>query len=79
MTVFQSEIMSNNTCFAAGGDTAFVGCIFRAQFDNHWPIKRVFQEPRPDYVRVEPNFESVREERCGDEEILPEEEALEMR
>ena len=60
-------------------DSEFEGCIFRAQFDNHWPIKRVFQEPRPSFVSVDPNFDAVREERCGFEEILPPEEPLEMR
>lgn len=56
----------------ADDNTAFAGCIFRVEFDNHWPLKRIFQEPRPDYVDVDPSFDSVREERCGFEEILPE-------
>ena len=28
--------------------------MFRAQFDNIYPLKRVFQDPRPSYVVLEP-------------------------
>lgn len=78
-----------NLLFSAA-NTAFKGCIFRVEFDNHWPLKRMFQEPRPDFVRVDPGsvsldrvaldpFASIREERCGFEEILPDPEPLEIR
>ncbi len=32
----------------------FKGCLYRAQFDNIYPFKRVFQDPRPDYIKLEP-------------------------
>ena len=34
----------------------FKGCLFRAQFDNIYPFKRVFQDPRPDYITIEGLF-----------------------
>jgi len=65
--------------FIIAANTAFDGCIFRAEFDNHWPIKKIFQAPRPGFVDVEPSFDSVREEKCGYEEILPDPEPPEIR
>ena len=32
----------------------FKGCVFRAQFDNIYPLKRVFQDPRPSYITLDP-------------------------
>lgn len=54
------------------------------EFDNHWPIKKMFQAPRPSFVNVstpgfDDGFSSVREEKCGYEEILPVDEAVEIR
>jgi len=74
------DIKNVSSLFVISADeTSFVGCIFRAEFDNHWPLKRIFQEPRPSFVNVTPSFDSVREERCGFEEILPDAEPAEIR
>ena len=32
----------------------FKGCLFGAQFDNLYPIKRVFQDPTPSYITLVP-------------------------
>ena len=37
----------------------FKGCLFRAQFDNIYPFKRVFQDPRPEYVFLDPEGDNI--------------------
>ena len=32
----------------------FEGCIYRVQIDNIFPLKRAFQDPRPDYIKPVP-------------------------
>nr|KAG5692255.1 hypothetical protein BaRGS_011755 [Batillaria attramentaria] len=32
----------------------FEGCIYRMQVDNIFPLKRAFQDPRPDYIQMTP-------------------------
>ena len=32
----------------------FEGCIFRMEIDNVYPLKRAFQDPKPDFVRLYP-------------------------
>ena len=39
---------------AATSTVGFEGCLFRAQFDNQFPIKRVFQDPVPDNIILTP-------------------------
>ena len=33
----------------------FEGCLFRAQFDNQFPIKRIFQDPFPSNIDLIPS------------------------
>ncbi|CAH1775387.1 unnamed protein product [Owenia fusiformis] len=46
----------------------FKGCLYRSQFDNIFPLKRTFQDPRPPNIYTVPD-ESIREDMCGFEEI----------
>ena len=55
----------------------FIGCIFRAKFNEYYPFKRAFQDPKPDYVRLNPP--NLRESRCGVEEIFHNPEPEEIR
>ncbi|XP_005094025.2 neurexin-4 [Aplysia californica] len=48
--------------------TGFEGCIYRMQVDNIFPLKRTFQDPRPDYISLTPE-EKVQEDMCGFEEV----------
>ncbi|XP_076366495.1 neurexin-4 isoform X2 [Tachypleus tridentatus] len=45
----------------------FIGCISRVQFDDHFPLRRLFQESRRSNVRAYP--ETVREDTCGIEPV----------
>ncbi len=45
------KFLSSDTTNAGDG---FKGCVFRSQFDNVYPLKRVFQDPRPSYITLEP-------------------------
>ncbi|KAI1289291.1 Neurexin-4 [Halotydeus destructor] len=54
----------------------FVGCVSRISFDDHFPLRRLFQENRRSNVKAFPSDDSVREDTCGIEPIThPEEEA----
>ena len=37
----------------------FKGCLFRAQFVNIYPFKRVFQDPRPPSIELKPAGDST--------------------
>ncbi|XP_050406137.1 neurexin-4 [Patella vulgata] len=58
-------IGNNDTTETSRG---FEGCIFRVQVDNIFPLKRAFQDPRPDFIRLFPPGK-VKEDMCGFEEV----------
>ncbi|ESO94302.1 hypothetical protein LOTGIDRAFT_118711, partial [Lottia gigantea] len=66
-------IGSNNTADTSRG---FEGCIFRVQVDNIFPLKRAFQDPKPDFITLNP---PVKEDMCGFEEITQPGDILESR
>jgi len=39
----------------------FKGCLFRAQWDNLYPIARVFQDPRGPNIYTEPGWHTTSE------------------
>ncbi|KAF5403241.1 Neurexin-4 [Paragonimus heterotremus] len=65
----------NDTMQAADG---FDGCIYAAQWNNFFPLRMAFQDPRLANVQMLP-ANSIREDLCGFIEILPEPEPLEIR
>lgn len=68
-------IGNNNT---KNTDMGFEGCIYRMQIDNIYPLKRAFQDPRPDYMWLYPN-NTLREDMCGFEEITVAPDPIEIR
>ena len=40
-------------------ETGFEGCIYRMQVDNVFPLKRAFQDPKPDFIMLVPQGQSV--------------------
>ncbi|KAK7477015.1 hypothetical protein BaRGS_00031695, partial [Batillaria attramentaria] len=56
----------------------FEGCIYRMQVDNIFPLKRAFQDPRPDYIQMTPEG-AVREDMCGFEEVTVSPEPIKTR
>ena len=57
----------------------FVGCISRVSFDDHFPLRRLFQENRRSNVRAFPSDDSVREDTCGIESVTHPPETIESR
>lgn len=57
----------------------FVGCVSRVSFDDHFPLRRLFQENRRSNVRAIPSDESVREDTCGIESVTHPPETAESR
>ncbi|XP_064644863.1 neurexin-4-like isoform X1 [Lineus longissimus] len=55
----------------------FTGCIYRAKFNNIYPLKLAFNAPRPPNIILSPP--DLREDKCGFEEILPPHEPYETR
>ncbi|GFN94779.1 neurexin-4 [Plakobranchus ocellatus] len=56
----------------------FEGCIFQMQVDNIFPLKRAFQDPKPDYIEIShPN--QIKEDMCGFEEITVSPEPIKSR
>ncbi|VDD79184.1 unnamed protein product [Mesocestoides corti] len=56
----------------------FDGCMYAAQWNNLFPIRMIFEDPKNPFVYVEPP-NSVTENKCGFEEILPAPEPIEIR
>ena len=50
-----------------GTGEGFIGCISRVQFDDHFPLRRLFQESRRSNVYSVP--ENIREDDCGIEPV----------
>ena len=57
----------------------FVGCISRVVFDDHFPLRRLFQENRRSNVKAYPSDDSVREDACGIEPVTHPYEEIESR
>ena len=57
----------------------FVGCISRVSFDDHFPLKRLFQQDRRSNVYAFPDLDSVREDSCGIESVTHPPEEIETR
>lgn len=49
----------------------FVGCISHVSFDDHFPLRFLFQENRKPNVHAFPPDDSIREDSCGIEPIRP--------
>lgn len=49
----------------------FVGCISHVSFDDHFPLRFLFQENRKLNVHAFPPDDSIREDTCGIEPIRP--------
>nr|CUU99120.1 hypothetical transcript [Hymenolepis microstoma] len=56
----------------------FDGCMYGAQWNNLFPLRMVFEDPRNPNVYIEPEG-AVTENKCGFEEILPVPEPIEIR
>lgn len=57
----------------------FVGCISHVSFDDHYPLRFLFQENRKPNVHAFPPDDSIREDTCGIEPIRPPAEVRETR
>lgn len=57
----------------------FVGCISHVSFDDHFPLRFLFQENRKSNVHAFPPDDSLREDTCGIEPIRPPSERKESR
>lgn len=57
----------------------FVGCISHVSFDDHFPLRFLFQENRKSNVHAFPPDDSIREDSCGIEPIRPLPEKREIR
>jgi len=57
----------------------FVGCISRVSFDDHFPLRFLFQENRKPNVHAFPPDDTIREDTCGIEPVKPAPEKREIR
>jgi len=57
----------------------FVGCISHVSYDDHFPLRFLFQENRKPNVHAFPPDDSIREDSCGIEPIRPPPEKKETR
>lgn len=57
----------------------FVGCISHVSFDDHFPLRFLFQENRKSNVHAFPPNDPIREDTCGIEPIRPPQEVRELR
>ncbi|XP_062588516.1 neurexin-4-like [Saccostrea cucullata] len=77
-TKFSDNILDDPKYLFVGNNSTqsttrgFEGCIFRMEIDNVYPLKRAFQDPKPDFVTLYPEGK-LREDMCGYEEttVLP--------
>lgn len=66
----------NETMHSGDG---FVGCISHVSFDDHYPLRFLFQESRKSNVHAFPPDDSIMEDSCGIEPIRPPPEMKEVR
>ena len=71
----QSIYVGRNESMTTG--EGFVGCITRVQFEDHVPLRRLFQESRRSNVHAFPD--NLREDTCGIEPVTYPEEGNETR
>lgn len=48
----------------------FIGCISRVTFDDHFPLRRLFQENKRGNVQAFPQGAEIREDTCGIEPVV---------
>lgn len=82
-TISDSILDKPKYLFIGNNDTqntgrGFEGCIFRLQIDNIFPLKRAFQDPKPDFISLIPD-DKIREDMCGFEEITQPPDPIEVR
>ena len=73
----KSIYIGRNETMSSG--EGFVGCISRVVFDDHFPLRRLFQENRRSNVKAYPSDDSVREDTCGIESVTHPPEEVESR
>jgi contactin associated protein-like 2 len=66
----------NNTMKNTDG---FKGCLYRAQWNNIFPLRMLFADPPNPNVKIEPPGDELMEDKCGYEEVMPEPDPVEIR
>ena len=75
--LLKSIYIGRNESMSTG--EGFVGCISRVSFDDHFPLRSLFQEDRRANVEAFPSLDSVHEDTCGIESVTHPPELIETR